>query len=129
MGKIERFEDIEAWKLAREIAKVIYEVSSRDGFRKDFVLTNQMRRASISILSNIAEGFERNGDKEFIQFLTVAKGSCGEVRAQLYIAFDQEYVERSEFEKIQNKLVEISRMLAGLIKYLKTSELKGSKFK
>ena len=88
-----------------------------------------MRRASISILSNIAEGFERNGDKEFIQFLTIAKGSCGEVGAQLYVAFDQEYVDQREFEMIQNKLVEVSRMLSGLVKYLKASEMKGSKFK
>ena len=80
MANIEKFEDIESWKLAREITKLIYEVTSRASFGKDFALTNQIRRASISVLSNIAEGFERNGDKEFVQFLTIAKGSCGEVR-------------------------------------------------
>ena len=129
MANIERFEDIESWKLAREITKLIYEVTSRANFSKDFALTNQIRRASISILSNIAEGFERNGDKEFVQFLTIAKGSCGEVRAQLYIASDQNYIDENEFETIQGMLVETSRMLSGLIKYLKQSELKGSKFK
>jgi four helix bundle protein len=91
-------------------------------------LTNQIRRAAISIVSNIAEGFERNGDKEFIQFLTVAKGSCGEIRAQLYVAFDQGYVDEESFLNIQSKLEETSRMISGLIKYLKQSEFKGSKF-
>src|SRR6188508_2840872 len=96
MAKIERFEDIEAWKHAREITRHIYRATSNGEFAKDFALVNQIRRASISILSNIAEGFERNGDKEFIQFLTIAKGSCGEVRAQLYVASDQKYVDESE---------------------------------
>ena len=76
MAKIEKFEDIEAWKAAREITNLIYQVSSNGNFGKDFALVNQIRRASISIISNIAEGFERNGDREFIQFLTIAKGSC-----------------------------------------------------
>ncbi len=129
MGKIEKFEDIEAWKTAREITKLIYEASSQSKFSKDFALAGQIRRASISILSNIAEGFERNGDKEFIQYLTIAKGSCGEVRSQLYVASDQNYIDENEFETIQGKLIETSRMLSGLIKYLKQSELKGSKFK
>lgn len=83
MAKIGKFEDIESWKLAREITKLIYTASSAGNLGKDFVLVNQMRRASISILSNIAEGFERGGNKEFLQFLAIAKGSCGEVRAQL----------------------------------------------
>lgn len=83
MNKIERFEDIECWKKARELTKMVYQ-SSRDGeFSRDFGLCNQIRRASVSILSNIAEGFERDGDREFLQFLALAKGSCGEVRAQL----------------------------------------------
>lgn len=93
MSKIEKFEDIEAWKLAREITRAIYQASSTGEFSKDFALVNQIRRASVSILSNIAEGFERNGDKEFVQFLTVAKGSCGEVREQLYVTLDQTYVD------------------------------------
>lgn len=81
MARIERFEDIESWKLAREVTKLIYEISSSGSFSRDFALVNQIRRASISILSNIAEGFERSGNKEFLQFLAIAKGSCGEVRA------------------------------------------------
>ena len=129
MAKIEKFEDIEAWKSAREITRLIYQISSTGDFSKDFALVNQIRRASISVLSNIAEGFERSGDKEFIQFLTIAKGSCGEVRAQLYVAFDQNYIDKEQFILVQNKLIETSRMLSGLIKYLQQSNLKGSKFK
>ncbi len=129
MAKIEKFEDIEAWKAARGITRMIYQISSSGNFCKDFALVNQIRRASVSILSNIAEGFERNGDKEFIQFLTIAKGSCGEVRAQLYVALDQNYVDKKQFLDIQNKLIETSRMISGLIKYLQQSNLKGSKFK
>ena len=83
MGKIERFEDIESWKLAREAVNLVYAATRQEMFSRDFALCNQIRRAGISILSNIAEGFERNGNKEFLQFLSVAKGSCGEVRAQL----------------------------------------------
>ena len=128
MAKVERFEDLEAWKQSREISRLIYSVSSKGAFTKDFALTNQIRRAAISIVSNIAEGFERNGDKEFIQFLTVAKGSCGEIRAQLYVAFDQGYLDEESFLNIQSKLEETSRMISGLIKYLKQSEFKGSKF-
>ncbi len=129
MAKIEKFEDIEAWKAAREIAKMIYQCSSKGEFSKDFALVNQIRRASISIISNIAEGFERNGDKEFVQFLAIAKGSCGEVRAQLYVALDQNYIDEKQFSFITVKLVEISRMISGLMKYLHQSEFKGSKFK
>jgi four helix bundle protein len=124
-----KFEDLEAWKLAREATKLIYEVSLTGNFCKDFALCNQIRRASISIVSNIAEGFERNGDKEFLQFLAIAKGSCGEVRAQLYVAIDQNYIDEKQFVLITNKLIETSRTISGLMKYLQQSELRGSKFK
>ena len=83
MAKIKRFEDIESWKKSRELAKSVYRITLNQRFARDFGLRDQIRRASVSILSNIAEGFERDGDKEFIQFLSLAKGSCGEVRAQL----------------------------------------------
>ena len=129
MARIEKFEDIEAWKSAREVTRLIYRISSSGNFSKDFALVNQIRRASISILSNIAEGFERGGDKEFIQFLTIAKGSCGEVRAQLYVAYDQNYIDKEQYILVHDKLNETSRMLSGLIKYLQKSDLKGSKFK
>jgi four helix bundle protein len=129
MAKIEKFEDLEAWKMARKATKEIYEVSSREQFSRDFALVNQIRRASISILSNIAEGFERNGDKEFLQFLSIAKGSCGEVRAQLYVAFDQNYIDEEKFKKVSDELSETSRIISGLMKYLQQSKLRGSKFK
>ena len=83
MSKIKRFEDIESWKGARKLTRQIYQITAAGEFTRDFGLKDQIRRASVSILSNIAEGFERGGDQEFLQFLSVAKGSCGEVRAQL----------------------------------------------
>lgn len=129
MAKIEKFEDIESWKLAREITKSVYEVTLSGDFAKDFALVNQIRRASISILSNIVEGFERGGNKEFLQFLAIAKGSCGEVRAQLYVAFDQNYVNEKQFKEISGKLSETGRLISGLMKYLQQSDLRGSKFK
>ena len=129
MAKIERFEDIQAWKLAREVSKLIYEVTSVGRFDRDFALKDQIRRASISILSNIAEGFERGGDKEFVQFLAVAKGSSGELRAQLYVALDQLYFTETEFKQISEKVTALSRLLSGIIKYLQSSDLRGSKYK
>ena len=129
MAKIEKFEDIESWKLAREVANLVYKISSERNFSRDFALCNQIRRASVSILSNIAEGFERGGNKEFLQFLAIAKGSCGEVRSQLYVALDQEYLDFSSFELICDKLLETSRLLSGLMKYLRQSEMRGEKFR
>ena len=92
-------------------------------------MRDQIRRATISIGSNIAEGFERGGDKEFVQFLAVAKGSCGEVRSQLYVALDQGYIDSEQFKQIYEKLVETSRLIGGLMKYLQQPGLRGSKFK
>jgi len=129
MAKIEKFEDIESWKLAREVTREIYEISSNEKFSRDFALVNQIRRASISILSNIAEGFERSGNEEFLQFLAIAKGSCGEVRAQLYVAFDQKYIDETKFRELMEKLLEINRLIAGFMKYLQQTDLRGSKFK
>jgi four helix bundle protein len=128
MGKITRFEDIESWKAAREVTNLIYSSSRGEKFSRDFALCNQIRRAAISIVSNIAEGFERDGNKEFLQFLSIAKGSCGEVRAQLYIALDQEYLDKATFDQISTKLVSTSRLINGFMKYLRESEMRGSKF-
>ena len=129
MAKIERFEDLEAWKLARELTRTVYRVSSVGEFARDFALRDQIRRAAVSILSNIAEGFERGGDKEFLQFLATAKGSCGEVRSQLYVALDQLYIDDEQFKSVSGEALEVSRMISGLIKYLRQSELRGSKYK
>lgn len=115
--------------MARKITKKIYDLSKQVKFSRDFALCNQIRRASISILSNIAEGFERNGDKEFLQFLSIAKASCAEVYAQLYVALDQEYIDETQFKEITDDLEETGRIIGGLMKYLQQSEMRGSKFK
>ena len=128
MAKINSFEDIQAWQKARELTKEIYKVSNSGAFSKDYGLRDQIRRASVSIVSNIAEGFERNGSKEFRQFLSISKGSAGEVRAQLYVAFDLEYITKEEFEKLNSLVFDTSRMISGFINYLRDSELKGAKF-
>ena len=106
----------------------IYKLSNKGTFAKDFGLKDQIRRASVSILSNIAEGFERNGNKEFGQFLSIAKASAGEARTQLCIAKDLEYINEEEFSETVSGLLEISKMINGLMSYLKTTEIKGSKF-
>jgi four helix bundle protein len=122
------FEDIDMWKKARELVKIIYEITRNKKFAKDFILTDQIRRAAISVMSNIAEGFERGSNTEFIQFLYVAKGSAGEVRAQLYAALDQAYLAEIEFQNGRELCVNISVQISGLIRYLKGSRLKGDKF-
>ncbi len=129
MATIEKFEDIEAWKRAREVTKKIYEISSSGEFSRDFSLKDQMRRSSVSIMSNIAEGFERDGNREFVNFLSIAKGSCGEARSQLYVALDQNYVTPIEFNWTYNYLNETGRMIGGLMNYLNQSNLKGRKFR
>ena len=129
MAKIKKFEDLVSWTRARSLSKEIYDVTSAKPFLHDFGLKDQIRRAAISILSNIAEGFERGGDKEFLQFLAIAKGSCGEVRAQLYVALDQDYLSEGQFNMLRDHATEISQLLSGLMKYLRQSELRGSKLK
>jgi four helix bundle protein len=129
MARIERFEDIESWKLARAISNCVYDFTSAEPCCRDFAFTNQIRRAAVSIMSNIAEGFKRDGNKEFLQFLSVAKGSCGEVRSQLYIAFDRGYVDQTQFDAIFGILLETSRTISGLMNYLKNSEDRGRKFR
>ena len=129
MATIERFEDIESWQRGREVVKQIYSVTRVEPFSRDFALCNQIRRSAVSIISNIAEGFERDGNKEFLQFLAVAKGSCGEVTSQLYIALDQEYIDEETFDRIRSRVDETSRMIGGLMRYLRNSEFRGNKFK
>ncbi len=129
MGTFQRFEDIEAWQRARELTYEIYTVSNKGPFSKDFGLRDQIRGASVSIMSNIAEGFERGGTKEFVQFLSVAKGSSGELRSQLYVAFDQGYFKEETFDRLFAAALEASRMISGLINYLRKSKMKGIKYK
>jgi four helix bundle protein len=129
MATSEKFEDIEGWKLARTATQLAYSASSKPGFCRDFALVNQIRRAAISVMSNIAEGFERGGNKEFIQFLAIAKGSCGEVRSQMYIALDQKYIDQTTFDEIASVLLETSRTISGFMKYLQGASERGSQFK
>ena len=129
MAKIERFEDIEAWKKALELTKIIYEVTAQGKLTADFSLRDQLRRASMSIMANIAEGFEREGNKEFRQFLAMAKGSVGEVKALLYVALDDGLTSSEQVHRLMALADEASRLLAGFLRYLKASDKKGSKFK
>jgi len=129
MARIEKFEEIEAWRKARELTREIYQVTNQGAFAKDFGLRDQIRRAAVSIMSNIAEGFERDGDREFFQFVSLAKGSAGEVRAQLYVALDAGYINQELFAQLSDMSTQITRMLAGLMKYLRSSEFRGSKYR
>ena len=113
-GKIEKFEDLIAWQKARELTKNIYRVTKQGDFFKDFGLRDQIRRASVSIMSNIAEGFERGGRSEFHQFLVYAKGSCAEFRSQLYVALDAEYIDAITFQNLDVLARETSRIVGGL---------------
>lgn len=129
MAKIQCFEEIEAWQKAREITKEIYFVTSEGEIAKDFVLKDQLRRASLSIMANIAEGFERGGNREFRQFLAMAKGSAGELKALLYTALDVGLMTQKQFQHLKDLTEQISRLLAGFLRYLKNSDHKGIKFK
>src|SRR6266513_1059677 len=129
MARIERFEDIEGWKKGRELRKAICKHSQHGEFARDFSLKDQIRRAAQSVTSNIAEGFERGGNREFIQFLSDAKGSCGEVRDQLYTALDENYMTQQQFNELYDLTLEISRLISGFMKYLQQSDLRGPKFK
>lgn len=123
------FEEMAMWNRSRELVKFVYHITKNKDFCKDFSLTDQIRRAAVSVMSNIAEGFERGSNTEFIQFLFIAKGSCGEVRTQLYAALDQTYITSEEFRTGKELCVDISGQISGLIQYLKGSRLKGEKFK
>jgi four helix bundle protein len=129
MATIQRFEDLEVWQLARELALAIYNETLNLPFAKDFELVGQIRRSSGSSMDNIAEGFERGGKKEFIQFLGIAKGSAGEVRSQLYRALDRKNITQEKFDFLFKKVTLLSKKLSSLITYLKNSEFKGFKFK
>jgi four helix bundle protein len=126
---IQNFEDLNVWQRSRELVKLIYELTKNKLFKRDYSLVDQIRRSSISVLSNVAEGFERGSNKEFIQFLYIAKGSCGEVRSQLYVALDQHYISEDDFSQCKEFCMKISGMISNFINYLKTSNIKGAKYK
>lgn len=129
MPTFRRFDEIEAWQKACELTKVVYKLSGRGPFAKDFGLRDQIRRASVSIMANIAEGFERDETGEFVQFLAVAKGSAAEVLSHAYVALDQDFISQEDFDRLVASPAEVGRMLAALMTYLRRSGTKGLKFK
>lgn len=129
MATIKSFEDILAWKKARDLCKIVGSYIDEGRFKKNFSLLDQIERSSGSIMDNIAEGFERSGNREFLQFLYISKGSCGEFRSQLYRTLDRNYIKENEFDALYHLAKEIISMLQKLISYLEHSEIKGLKYK
>ncbi len=121
MASIRRFEDIKSWQKARSLTKEVYKLSSQGTFTRDFDLKSQIRRASISIMANIAEGFGRHSDKEFAYFLNIAYASACEVQSHLYIAIDMNYLNKTKFDELYNLLNEICRMLYAFSQHLRKS--------
>jgi four helix bundle protein len=129
MATFKKFEEIECWKKARELTRQIYKITGQRAFARDFGLRDQIRRASVSVMSNIAEGFDRSGTAEFVHFLAIAKGSAAEVRCQLYVAVDQGYIPEDYFVELNELAAETGNMVGGLMKYLRGSGYKGTKFR
>ncbi len=117
--KIESFEDIKAWQEAREFVKEIYRITNKGGFSNDFGLKDQLRRASVSIMANIAEGFDCQSDKEFIKFLGYSRRSATEVLSHIYVALDQKYITDQKFEDLKTEITVIKQLIGGFIRYLK----------
>ncbi len=130
MSTVRRFEDLEIWQMARIVCKrIISLIRSSRSFQSDFTLINQIKGSSGSVMDNIAEGFERGGNREFCQFLSIAKGSAGESRSQLYRAFDNEYITEAELNEMRNSLILLSTKISNMITYLNQSDYKGPKYK
>ena len=121
--KITRFEEIQAWQEARVLVQMVYDaVKSNQNFCKDYRLVNQIQSAAVSCMSNIAEGFSRRSNKEFVQFLFISKSSAAEVQSQLYVALDQNYISKGIFDQIYNQAEKVSKLTSGFIKYLKSKQ-------
>ncbi len=129
MATINRFEDLEIWQLARELCKEIYHIIEFTNLKNNYKLSNQIDGSSGSIMDNIAEGFERNGNKEFVQFLSIAKASCGETRSQLYRVFDRRFISEEKFNTLKGQTETLSKKISSFIKYLNMTDLKGTKYK
>lgn len=124
MATIEKFEELEVWKTSMELCTEIYKLTNTELFSKDYGLKDQIRRSAISVPSNISEGYERDGKNQFLYFLAIAKGSCGELRTQLKIAKSLNYVQEKEYNLINEKCLSTSKQLAGFINYLKQHQSK-----
>jgi len=129
MATFKKFEDIEAWQKSRILSQQVNIFTRCPNFRDDPDLKRQIKRTAGSIMDNIAEGFERGGKKEFIQFLSISKGSAGEIRSQFYRSLDQEFITKEQFEELYNLAEEIGKMIEGLMSYLRGSDLRGPKYK
>jgi len=129
MATIKRFEDILSWQKARILNDKIGLLIDNGSFKSNYRLINQIEGSAGSIMDNIAEGFERSGNKEFVQFLYISKGSCGELRSQLYRALDRKYIYQDQFDEFYNAVIEISVLIQKLINYLYESDIKGPKYK
>ncbi len=129
MSVAKSFEDLFVWQKSRELVRLVYKYTNKPTFNRDFGLVDQIRRASVSVMSNIAEGFERGGKEEILYFLYIAKASCGEVRAQMYVASDQNYINESELKEGIELAKYVSALISKFIEGLKVSKYKGLKFK
>jgi len=129
MATYKSFEDMPVWQSARELAVRVYRTTAKGKLREDYGLRNQMQRAAVSVSSNIAEGFERGSKQESIQFLYIAKASCGELRSQLFIANDIGCIDNADSKNLLKSATNVSKQISGFIEYLKTSKFKGQKYK
>ena len=129
MATIKRFEEIKVWQEARELAKMVYNATSQGGLAKDFGLKEQIQRAAVSVGSNIAEGFARNGNKEFVKFLWIAKGSATEVQSQLYTAMDVGYITDEEFKTIYETAESCNLLIYRFIRSRRSAEYSGERYK
>jgi len=120
--KIETFEELDAWKVARKLANLIYDFSKNDFFSRDYGFREQIRKAAVSVMNNLAEGFERGSNKDFIKFVFISKASAGEVRSMLYLALDQGYIDNDQFQSAYKLSVRSSKLCWGLIKYLRKND-------
>lgn len=128
MAKIDRFEDLQCWQRARELENTVYGISTVGSFSKDYSLKDQINRASGSIMDNIAEGFGRGGNKEFVHFLIISRASAFEVQSQLYRALDRKHLDAAQFKEVLEKTNQVISVISGFINYLRNSERKGPRF-
>ena len=129
MGSIKTFKELEAWKQSVGLSKLVYFLTRNPEFKRDLMLCNQIRRAAVSIPSNIAEGFEREGKRELIQHLTISKGSAAEVQTQLHIAFEIGYISQEEFTEADGLCTKVIQLISGFLRYLHSTPMKGNKFR